>query len=139
MLVLSAAVGLVAVAGCGARSGGTADDPWNSNVSRVARLVERYRIAKRGALPSSMADLQSFATAMDRRDLEALGIADAAGCFVSERDGKPIELVTGSGEIVCHEQEGRDGTRLVGRMGGDAEAVDAARFSELVPARQAKY
>ena len=126
------------VAGCGTRSAGAAGDPWNSNVSRVARLVERYRIAKRGSLPASLAELQTFATGMDRRDLEAMGITDAAGCFTSERDGKPIELVTGGGEIVCYEQEGREGMRLVGRRGGDAEAVDAARFSELVPAKASK-
>ena len=60
---------------------------------------------------------------------------------MSGRDGQPLTVQLGpaSGRggdpsVICYEKEGRGGTRLVGKLGGDVEAADEARFAELVPA-----
>jgi hypothetical protein len=130
---------LIVPFGCGP-SARIADgtDPWASSVGQCARLVERYRVANRGQMPGSEQDLRSFAGGMDAADLKLLGIGAIEGCFVSSRDGRPLAIVLGrlagrggDPSVVCHEQEGRDGVRLVGKLGGDVEVADESRFAEL--------
>lgn len=129
-----------AVGGCGARAGSGVGDPASSSVGRLARLVERYRIDHRGQLPRSEQELRGFAAAIAPTDLATLGVPSVEACFVSDRDGQPLVLTLGrdgaakgDASVICYERQGRDGLHLVGMIGGNVEAADAARFAELVP------
>jgi hypothetical protein len=141
-LVLGTVCCWAAVVGCSFSGGITGStDPRASSVGQFARLVERYRVAHRGQMPGSEDDLRRFAAGLDAAELEILGIDSIDGCFVSGRDGQPLTVQLGpaSGRggdpsVICYETEGRDGTRLVGKLGGDVEAADEDRFAELVPA-----
>lgn len=140
LLAAVAGVGLSAIVGCGP-SARIADgtDPWESSVGQFARLVERYRVAHRGQMPEGEQDLRTFAGGMDAADLKQFGIASVDSCFVSDRDGQPLVMRLGASagkgdpSVVCYEQEGRGGVRLVGKLGGDVEVADETRFAELVP------
>jgi hypothetical protein len=142
--LLSAIAGccLSATGGCGP-SARIADgtDPWASSVGQFARLAERYRVSHRGQMPATEDDLRRFAGSMDAAGLELIGIGNIDSCFVSDRDGQPLAMrlgqesgTGGDPSVVCYEREGRDGVRLVGKLGGDVEVADEARFAELVPA-----
>ncbi|MFM1904166.1 MAG: hypothetical protein RLZZ440_2066 [Planctomycetota bacterium] len=143
-VLLPAIVGfcLSATGGCGP-SARIADgtDPWASSVGQFARLAERYRVSHRGQMPATEDDLRRFAGSMDAAGLELIGIGNIDSCFVSDRDGQPLAMrlgqesgTGGDPSVVCYEREGRDGVRLVGKLGGDVEVADEARFAELVPA-----
>ena len=139
---LGAMSGLLAVStGCGMSSSlGGASDPSNSSVGRFVSLVERYRIAQRGRLPSNEQELRTFATTIHPDDLKALGVTSVDECFGAGRDGQPLVVLlgqkapsNGDPSVICYEQEGQDGIRLVGKLGGSVEVADTTRFAELVP------
>lgn len=141
-LALVIALLLAATGGCRSRSVSTVGDPAASSIGRLTRLVERYRIDHRGQVPRSEQELRGFVAAMNPSDRAALGVASVEACLVSDRDGQPVCLVFGGGEaadgqaaVVCYERQGRDGLRLVGKVGGDVELADETRFRELIPAR----
>lgn len=132
---------LAMTGGCGHR-GGALGDPAVSCVARLTRVVERYRIDHRGQVPRSEQELRGFVAAMNPADRAALGVESVDACLVSDRDGQPVCLVFGGSEaaagepaVVCYERQGRDGVRLVGKVGGDVEVADETRFRELVPAQ----
>jgi len=142
MLALVIASLLAATGGCRSRSVSTADDPAASSIGRLTRVVERYRIDHRGQVPRSEQELRGFVAAMNPADRAALGVESVDACLVSDRDGQPVCLVFGGSEaaagepaVVCYERQGRDGVRLVGKVGGDVELADETRFRELIPAR----
>lgn len=141
-LALAIASLLAATGGCRSRSVSTVGDPAASSIGRLTRLVERYRIDHRGQVPRSEPELRNFVAAMNPADRAALGVASVDACLVSDRDGQPVCLVFGGSEpangeaaVVCHERQGRDGVRLVGKIGGDVEIADETRFRELIGSR----
>lgn len=132
---------LAAVGGCEAGAGAKTGDPSASSVGRLVRLVDRYRIDHRGKAPRSELELRRFAAAMNPADRKALGVASLDDCLISDRDGQPLGLMLGQDEaasadqaVICYERHGKDGMRLVGKVGGDVEVADEVRFHELVPA-----
>lgn len=140
--MLGIALLLVATGGCRSRGPGAGGDLAASSVGRLTRLVERYRIDHRGQLPRSEQEFRGFVAAMNPADREVLGVPSVEACLVSDRDGQPVclvfdggETVTGEAAVVCYERQGRDGLRLVGKVGGDVEIADEDRFLELIPAR----
>lgn len=139
--LLRATACLVAASlGCGGVGGlGGSGDPADSSAGRFVRLLERYRIAHRGQLPASEAAVREFAASIGADDLAVLGVSSSEECFAPGRDGQPLVIrlggraAGGDPSVVCYEQEGVGGLRIVGKLGGQVELADAARFAELVP------
>lgn len=133
---------IFAVIGCGQPSFLTSgDDLAVSSVGKAARLIYEFRIARRGAIPTDEAQLRDFAASMDSEYRTKLGLDSPDTYLISSRDGLPLILKLGkvaqprkASAVVCYEREGLEGVRLVGKIGGDVEAADVARFAELVPA-----
>lgn len=141
-LYLVLLLGLTLSYGCGG-TGTTSSDPSKSRVAVIARLIERYRIQKRGSMPTSLDELKSFAREQGEAFVKEANVASADELFVSERDGQPIVVRLGKLKppkdpmdpvVTCHEQRGVNGQRIVAYQGGAAEEVDDARFQQLVPA-----
>lgn len=131
---------MAASLGCGGVGGlGGSGDPADSSAGRFVRLLERYRIAHRGQLPASEAAVREFASTIGADDLAVLGVSSSEECFAPGRDGQPLVIrlggpvAGGDPSVVCYEQEGVGGLRIVGKLGGQVELADAARFAELVP------
>lgn len=132
-------VGLWAVAGC-EKKDPVMQDIDASNLRNLASFWTRATAQNRGKPPASEAEFKKYIHSMPPDQLAAMKIEDVDKLFISERDGKPYVIlydktITGSeGRVMGHEQEGKNGKRLVALSFGQVREVDATEFEKLVPA-----
>ena len=122
------------LAGCGGPGAGAKQ----GQLSHVRLLTMMYTKVS-SQLGRHPKDEQEFKDVIRKSDvdLEAMKVSSIDELFVSERDGQPLGVVYGpappGSDVVVYEQQGVDGKRMVGHKIGMIEAVDDARFRELVP------
>jgi hypothetical protein len=118
--------------GCGSWS----EDPLQSRLEALGRLNQRFQIAKRRP-PASETELRDFATSDGAAILAEFQIPDVDTLFISERDGQPFHLYFGKDRertgLFAHEQQGRDGKRMVAFAGGDIQLLDDGVFRQILP------
>lgn len=130
-ILLSVAMGLLA--GCG--SGG---NKASRELSHIRLLTSLYVKAgtNLGHNPNSEEEFKKAIADSDVK-LENLRVESIDELFISDRDGKPLIVVYGNAlptsDVIVYEQEGVNGMKEVGHKIGMVEAVDAAKFAELVP------
>jgi hypothetical protein len=107
-------------------------------------MYDKYAGQHNGKPPASMNDLRGhIQQSIKPEDLATLGVASLDDLFVSPRDRQPYKLIPLArlpplagrhpGPVVIYEQQGLEGKRFVGYLGGRTEEVDADRFRQLVP------
>jgi hypothetical protein len=113
-----------------------------SNLKPLAVLYGRYIAQHRGSPPESETEFRAFLDQLPASDLAAFQIENIDSLFVSARDNKPYVVRYGAASgppgpagqpVIMYEQEGLDGLRYVASSLGAVEAVDDARFHQLVP------
>jgi hypothetical protein len=130
------------VGGCRRAAEGSPADAVR--IGRLGLIYGIYTGQHDGRPPASIEELRNFdRTRVNAEELSALGVATADELFISPRDGQSYGLIAlgrlpppvagQPAPVVIYEQTGKDGTRLVARLGGATEEVDEQRFGELVP------
>jgi hypothetical protein len=85
-----------------------------------------------GRLPRNNEELKAHIRSQGGQSVDEL--------FISERDNQPYVILYGKdaanpalGGLIAYEQLGVDGSRYIAYRSGSVEAIDEARFRELVP------
>ena len=121
---------LLVHAGCTSAEEEEAKEQETSTIRQLAPLVGGYIGSHRGQYPQSEEDFRKF--------IEKTG-NDPDKLLVSNRDGKPIKIVTQAerakikGNIVAYEQEGKDGQRIVVDNLGVPAMMTDEEFRQVVP------
>ena len=132
ILLLAAIV--AATIGCGGASSG-----GKSRETSHARVVTGLYFQAKSRLAKTPANEEEFkqAVAAGNPDWSKLGVSGMDELLVSERDGKPLVINYGVANppngVILYEQEGLNGSRLVGTSNGQVQEADAAQFAKLVP------
>ncbi|MCI0333491.1 MAG: hypothetical protein L0228_09740 [Planctomycetes bacterium] len=138
LTALAVAGALVGLSGCSShvetKRALTAE---TSNLKPLSILYGQYTSRNENRAPANEADFKKFIQTSGQWMLEQFK-TDIDTLFVSSRDGQPYVVFyrdnppPASG-IVAYERVGVGGERLVAQPFGGVEAVDDARFRELVP------
>ncbi len=111
-----------------------------SGLKKLAVLYGRYLAQHRGQPPGNEGEFRKFVQSLPAADRASLGIDDAEGLFLSNRDNKPYVIIygrpqgppgPGGSPVIAYEQDGKSGKRWVASALGAVEEVDDARFKQL--------
>jgi hypothetical protein len=133
---------LGAAPGCGSNE---LDSPTANKLRGLAKLYLDCAVSKSGPGPANEEEFKKHLRRLEGFVLKMNGVDPAAldEAFVSERDGEPFVIRYGvsighisgtSAPLVAHEKTGKNGKRLVAFANAKVEAVDEARFQELMSA-----
>ena len=133
LLVATAIVGLLLVAGC-TRQEDAAAVEMRSNMRALAVCYGDYMKANRGRVPKNEKTFRKWLEKRGDDYLDSLKVDSLDDVFISSRDNEPYVVIYGKPKsIVAYESVGIDGKRYVADDLGVATEVDEARFRELVP------
>jgi hypothetical protein len=115
----------------------------SSNLKPLAIMYGQYVAKHQGKPPASESEFKEFIKSDGAAFLKSFHVDDPESIFTSSRDKKPYVILygpvtgppgPGGQPVVAYEQEGEGGKRYVATPVGAVEAVDEARFRQLVPA-----
>jgi hypothetical protein len=135
-------IAIVLVVGCGKSRSPV--ESAHTRLGRLGLLYGMYASQHEGKPPTSLAQFQRFVEErISPDDLARAGAANASEFFTSPRDGQPYGFISLSAlpvpaagqrpPVVLYEQQGQDGLRMVGMLGGGTDELDAESFQKFVP------
>jgi hypothetical protein len=131
---------LLGVVGCSQSSPANAIAAANdSNVKRLSNLYQSFASRNGWRGPQDEAEFKAFIREFPSHRLEMLGVdpAQIDALFVAERDGQPFQvkygISTGLGAVIAivFEQQGAEGTKVVGFTDGSIQTVDESQYRKL--------
>ena len=137
---------VTAMVGCGGSEAENQIAAANdSNLRRIGNLYKAYQLRHGNMGPENEQAFRDFMNQdltpvrLERMQIDPNNID---GLFISEEDGQPLVIRygvaggLGTSEAVVFEQSGSGGQRQVGFSDGSVEAVDNARYDQLLSGGQ---
>ncbi|MDX1963640.1 MAG: hypothetical protein SFX18_10835 [Pirellulales bacterium] len=123
---------LLLTGGCGG-GGPTQEVIDEQRLKPLVLLYGMYPASNGGRQPANEADLKKYVAT--RQDLLDRFRTTADQIFLSPRDGKPYKIYYGLPDgydgVMIHEQEGKNGLRLVGYFRGGVATLPDEEFAKL--------